>query len=91
MSHFEPIARPSIPVMVGGKSSNQAMLVNSHIGGQPLVRVTLPISGTMSSSGQVALIAQPTMVMPPTNTYLVPPQSSTIQPLGSQPVNNTAS
>ena len=37
VSHPEPIARPSIPVMVGGKYSNQAMSVNSHAGGQPPV------------------------------------------------------
>ena len=34
-SHHEPIARPSIPIMVGGKSSNKAVSVNSHAGGQP--------------------------------------------------------
>ena len=49
VSHPELIARPSIPVMVGGKSSNQAMSVKSHVGGKPSARVTLPISGTIPS------------------------------------------
>ena len=73
MSHPEPIAKPSITVMVGGESSNQVVLVNSHAGGKPMMRVTLPISGIMSSSGQVVAVAQPVVVIPPTNTHVVPP------------------
>ena len=30
-----PITRPSIPIMVGGQSSNQSVSVKSHAGGQP--------------------------------------------------------
>ena len=45
----------------------------------------------MASSGQVAVVAQPTVVIPPTNTHVVPPPYSTGQPLGPQPINNTAS
>ena len=35
VSHPIPITRPSIPVMVGGKSTNQVMSTNSNTGGNP--------------------------------------------------------
>ena len=35
VSHTEPITKPSIPIMVGGESLNQAMSVNSHTKGKP--------------------------------------------------------
>ena len=36
VSHPGPVTRPSIPVMVGGKSTNQVMSAHSNAGGQPL-------------------------------------------------------
>ena len=91
VSYLGPITRPSIPIVVGGKSSNQAMSVNSHAGGQPPTQITLPVSETLPSSGQVAAVAQPTVVIPPTNTNVVPPPSSSGKPLGVQPINNPSS
>ena len=35
VSHPDPVTRPSIPIMVGGKSINQVMSKNSNVGGQP--------------------------------------------------------
>ena len=77
--------------MVGGKSTNQVMSAHYNIEGQPLVRVMSSVSGIISSSGQVAAVAQPAVVIPPTNTHVVSPPSSTGEPLGPQPVNNMAS
>ena len=37
VSHPGPITRPSIPVMVGGKSTNQVMSAHSNAGGKPPV------------------------------------------------------
>ena len=73
VSHPEPVTRPSILVMVGGKSTNQVMSAHSNFGGQPPTRVTSSISGIIASSGQVAAIAQPIVVIPPTNMNFVPP------------------
>ena len=89
VSHPGPITRPSIPVMVVGKSTNQVMSAHSNIGGQPPMQVTSSISVIISSSGQVAAVAQPTVVIPPTNTNVVPTPCSIGQPLGPQPFNNT--
>ena len=91
VSHLGPITRPSIPVMVGGKYTNRVMSAHSNTGGQPPVQVTSSVSGIISSSGQVAAVAQPTVVIPPTNTNFIPTPSSSGQPLGVQPVNNPAS
>ena len=55
------------------------------------MRVTSYVSGIIASSGQVAAVAQPAVVIPPSNTNVVPPPSSSGQPLGVQPVNNLAS
>ena len=35
VSHLGPFTKPSIPVMVGGKSTNQVMLAHSNAGGKP--------------------------------------------------------
>ena len=35
VSHPDTITRPSIPVMVGGKSTNQVMSTHSNAGGKP--------------------------------------------------------
>ena len=91
VSHLGPITRPSIPVIVGGESSNQAMSVKSHIGEKPPAQVMSYVSGTMSSLGQVVAIAQPIVVIPTTNTNAFPPSSSTGQSIGPQPVKNTVS
>ena len=91
VSHLGPIATPSIPVMVGWESTNQVMSANSNAGEKPPVWVTSSVSGTISSSGQVAAISQPTVVIPPTNTNVVPPPSSLGQPSGVQPINNPSS
>ena len=37
VSHPGPITRPSIPVMVGGESTNQLMSANYNSRGKPLV------------------------------------------------------
>ena len=91
VSHSRPVTRPSIPVMVGGKSTNQVMSTNSNDGGKPPSRVTSSVSGIITSLGQVAAVAQLAVVIPPTNTNVVPPPSSSGQPLGVQPVKNLAS
>ena len=48
------------------------------------------ISGIIASSGQVAAKAQPAVVIPPTNTNVLLPPSSSGQPLGMKLVNNPA-
>ena len=57
-------------------------------GGKPPARVTSSVSGIIASSGKVASIAQPVVVIPPTNTNVIPPASSSGQPLWVQPMNN---
>ena len=59
--------------MVADQSSNQAMSVNSHARGKPQARVTSSVSGIIASLGQVAAVTQPTVVIPPTNTNVIPP------------------
>ena len=72
-SHPSPITRPSIPVMVGGKSTNQVMSTHYNARGKPPVQVTSSVSGIIASLGQVAVVSQPAIVIPPTNTNVVPP------------------
>ena len=91
VSHLGPITRPSIPVMVGGKSINQVMSSNSNAGGKPPARVTSSVSGIIASSGKVSAVAQPLVVIPPIHTNVVLPPSILGQSLGVQPVNNLAS
>ena len=59
--------------MVGGESSNQAMSIISHVWGQPRVHVTSSIIGIIASLGQVAIVAQPVVIISPTNINVVPP------------------
>ena len=49
------------------------------------------VSVIITSSGQVLSIAQPAVLIPPTNTNVVNPTSSSGQPLGVKPVNNPTS
>ena len=73
VSHLDPITRPSIPFMVGGKSTNQVMSAHSNVEGKPSVRFTSSVSGIISSSGKFTAVAKPEVVIPPTNTNVIPP------------------
>ena len=56
ISHPNPVPRPSIPVMVGGKSTNQVMSAHSNADGKTPVQVTSFVSGIIASLGQVAAV-----------------------------------
>ena len=88
VSSSRSISSPPIPSMDGGKASVPVVSIPSNIEGQPPARVMSSVSGVSTSFRQTSIARQFAMFVPPTNTNMVNPSSSSGQPLGLQPIVN---
>ena len=77
--------------MAGGKPSVPVVFVPSNTRGKPSVRPTLPTSGIVTNNRKTSTVGKSTVYVPPTNTNMVSPPSSLVQPLVAQPVVNQPS